>query len=106
MTFTTIENKELRGLTVKQLIWFFGACSSFLIFITTTYFSILNKMDNSQKAIEGVQKSMNEMKEERKGMDGSMNAKINQLENQFYDLQLKQVRYELVLKEKGLMAIE
>ncbi|MGN6476325.1 MAG: hypothetical protein ACTHKV_03795, partial [Flavipsychrobacter sp.] len=59
-----------------------------------------------EERMEQMQDSFLEMKNERKGFDNSMNAKLNKLENQFVDMQIKQIRYELVLKDKGLMPVD
>lgn len=106
MTFIPIENKEVRGLTLKQLLWTIGGICSFIVFIVGTYFSILSKLNKTEERMEQMQDSFLEMKNERKGFDNSMNAKLNKLENQFVDMQIKQIRYELVLKDKGLMPVD
>lgn len=41
-----IEDKEIRGITIKQLLWLIGTLSGILITVILTYASINNKLNN------------------------------------------------------------
>jgi hypothetical protein len=40
-----IIDKELRGVTARNLIWFMGGIVTVLVTVMTTYFSIIRKLD-------------------------------------------------------------
>jgi cell division protein FtsL len=40
-----IIDKELRGVTARNLIWFMGGIVTVLVAVMTTYFSIIRKLD-------------------------------------------------------------
>ena len=40
-----IIDKELRGITARNLVWFIGGIITILITVMTTYFSIVRKLD-------------------------------------------------------------
>lgn len=106
MQIEPIENRPIPGVTFRGLVWVAGGAASFAIFIVISYYSILTKLNDSANTINLVQKDLKEIKEDRRNVDNTINAKIFKLEAQFYDIQIRQVRYELVLKEKGIMRLD
>ena len=47
-----IENKEIRGVTAKHVIWLIVALCSILASIMGTYYSTANKIDRTQEDIQ------------------------------------------------------
>jgi hypothetical protein len=46
-----IEQREIRGMTTKQLIWLMGGICTILISVLSTYFSLKNTLSNNQNDI-------------------------------------------------------
>lgn len=57
-----IIDKELRGITARNLAWFIGGITTILITVMTTYFSIVRKLDGLnviQNNINVIQNNIN-----------------------------------------------
>jgi hypothetical protein len=46
-----IEQREIRGITARQLIWLMSGICTVLIAVLTTYLSLVNKLSNNQNDI-------------------------------------------------------
>lgn len=70
----TIDQKEIRGVTAKHVMWLIGALSSILIAVMGTYYSTAAKIDKTQDKVEQTQGEIQNLKSSKEVQDAQIKA--------------------------------
>lgn len=92
---TELEDKEIRGVTAKQLIWLFGSLGSILVAVLVNYFSIVGRIDRVNDGMDNIRQS-NQM----------LQIEIEKIKTQQNNLEIRLLTIEVQLKEKRLIPVE
>lgn len=87
-----LEDKEIRGLTPKQIIWCFGVAGSILISILFNYFAIVGKIEKISDGMEMQRQNMQ-----------VLTIEIEKLKTEQNNIQIRLLTLEVQLKNKNLI---
>jgi uncharacterized membrane protein (DUF106 family) len=90
---TPIEQKEIRGITAKHIMWLIGVLCSILISVIGTYYSTVNKINSIQKDVSTTQDNIREFK----GSKDLQDAQIKALNLNMQVLEIRIVKLETQL---------
>jgi hypothetical protein len=95
----TIENKEIRGITLKHVVWLVGGIVSGVVFVMATYFKIMQGISK----IDNVQQSVNEIRVTQREERRELKSDVDRLKGDVQSVKDHQWRIDLILKDKGIM---
>jgi len=98
----TIENKEIRGITLKHVIWVVAAIVSGVVFVMISYFGIMKGISK----IDTVNDTVNEIRLQQKEDKRELKSEIDKQKGQITNLQWHDLRIDLILQDKGLMKLD
>lgn len=88
-----IDEKEIRGINAKHVVWLIVTLCTILVSIMGTYYSTAAKIDTTQNKIEQTQVEIKSLKDSKEIQDAQLRA----LNLQMQAIELRIVRLETVM---------
>jgi Tfp pilus assembly protein PilO len=89
----SLDQKEIRGINAKHVVWLIGVLSTILVAVMGTYYSTANKIEKTQDKVEQTQAEIQDIKSSKEVQD----AQIKALNLNMQILEIKIARIETQL---------